>query len=181
MRGLIAGSSHVRRLQQFILNRPSLDNFALIDGPEIHFYGIRGGQISRSNDLSNISSKIQEIQPKHLILHIGENDLDNNNISKEDANELSLKLVLFANTVGSRFSLYSVTICHLLPRERTRNIKCDIYKELIKEANKALKCEIKNNSGLRYWQIFGVKNSASSVFLMECTRSCVLCVLSSRI
>jgi hypothetical protein len=68
MRGLIAGSSHVRRLEQFILNRPSLDNFSLIDGPEIHFYGISGGQISRSNDLSNISSKIQEIQPKHLIL-----------------------------------------------------------------------------------------------------------------
>ena len=98
-----------------MLNRPSLDNFSLIDGPDIHLYGISGGQISRSNDLANISSKIQEIQPKHLILHIGENDLDNNNISKEDASELSLKLVLFANTMRSRFSLYSVTICQLLP------------------------------------------------------------------
>ena len=92
MRGLIAGSSHVRRLEQFILNRPSLDNVALIDDPDIHFYGITGGKSSRSNDLSNISSKIQEIQPKHLILHIGGNDFDNNNISKEDASELRLKL-----------------------------------------------------------------------------------------
>ena len=119
MNVLIAGSSHVRRLEQFILTRPSLDTFALIDGPEIHFYGISGEKISRSNDLANISSKIQEIQPKHLILHIGGNDLDNNNISKEDASEVSLKLVLFANTLKSRFSLYSVTICQLLPRERT--------------------------------------------------------------
>ena len=122
MSGLIAGSSHVRRLEQFMLNRPSLDNFALIDGPDIHFYGISGGKSSRSNDLANISSKIQEIQPKHLILHIGGNDLDNNNISKEDASELSLKLVLFVNTVKSRFSLYSVTICQVLPSSSSPNL-----------------------------------------------------------
>jgi hypothetical protein len=122
MSGLIAGSSHVRRLEQFMLNRPSLDNFALIDGPDIHFYGISGGKSSRSNDLANISSKIQEIQPKHLILHIGGNDLDNNNISKEDASELSLKLVLFVNTVNSRFSLYSVTICQVLPSSSSPNL-----------------------------------------------------------
>lgn len=91
--------------------------------------------------------------------------MDNNNISKEDASALILKLVVFANTVKSRFSLYSVTVCQFLPRERTRNIKCDVYNELIKEANKALKWEIKNNFGLRYWGIFGVKYSANSVFV----------------
>ena len=50
-------------------------------------------------------------------------------------------------------------------KNQTRNIKYDIYNELIKEPNKAFKREIKNNSGLRYWRIFGVKKSGNSVFV----------------
>jgi len=78
----------------------------------------------------------------------------------ENAQEISLKLIVFANTVKARFNLKTVTILQLLPREKTRNLEsvadCNY---LVKETNKLIKAEIEQYPGIKYWKISGVKNS----------------------
>ena len=71
---------------------------------------------------SQINSKIQSSQPDHVVLHIGGNDLDVTQVNEQYCVELVLKLVLLAETFISRHILQSVTICELLPRQKTRHM-----------------------------------------------------------
>jgi len=72
---LIAGSSHVRRLQDYVEARHPFKNF-VIDNINVEFYGIGGGRVMNSVHTSQINLKIQSSQPDHVVLHIGGNDLD---------------------------------------------------------------------------------------------------------
>jgi len=51
MRILIVGSTHIKRLDRFISNRPALHNFSLENPPEISLFGISGGKITSSRHL----------------------------------------------------------------------------------------------------------------------------------
>jgi len=72
---LIAGSSHVRRSQDYVEARHPFKNF-VIDNINVEFYGIGGGRVMNSVHTSQINLKIQSSQPDHVVLHIGGNDLD---------------------------------------------------------------------------------------------------------
>ena len=163
---LIVGSSHIKPLDRFISNRPTLHNFSLENPPEISLFGISGGKITNSRQLDLIQQEIQQFAPGHLILHIGGNDLDITDCAVENAQEISLKLIVFANTVKARFNLKTDTILQLLPREKTRNLESVAdYNYLVKETNKLIKAEIEQYPGIKYWKIPGVKNPPNPVFV----------------
>jgi len=72
---LIAGSSHVRRLHDYVEARHAFKNFDL-DNINVEFYGIGGGRVMNSVHTSQINLKNQSSQPDNVVLHIGGNDLD---------------------------------------------------------------------------------------------------------
>ena len=123
---LIAESSHVRRLNDYVEASQAFKNFDL-HNINVEFYGIGGGQIMNSVHTSQINSKLQSSQPDHVVLYIGGNDLDVTQVNEQYCVELVLKLVLLAETFISRHILQSVAICELLPRQKTRHITVEKY------------------------------------------------------
>ena len=162
----VVGSSHVRRLEQYIANRKELNNFNLKYTPRVTFYGISGGKITdhgHSQSITNfISANLED--PAHLIIHIGGNDLDSRDFTQDITSEIALRLVVFASSLQKRFGLKTVTVW-LLPREVTRNVIPEQYNNSNKaviETNKILKAELKKYEDIKYWNIKGVKQSANN-------------------
>jgi len=160
---LIAGSSHVRRLNDYVEARQAFKNFDL-HNINVEFYGIGGGRVMNSGHTSQINSKIQSSQPDHVVLHIGGNDLDVIQVNEQYCEELVLKLVLLAETFISRHRLQSVTICELLPRQKTRHITVEKYNYFKKITNKFIKKELVAKSKIHFWKIKGVKESLENLF-----------------
>lgn len=90
--------------------------------------------------------------PRHVLIHIGGNDLDSNG---GDVQERVFKLITFASTITDTFDVSSVTICHVAPRK---------YNGLVKEANTLLKKELKGKQIIHYWKITGVKNATVEIY-----------------
>ena len=123
---LIAESSHVRRLNDYVEASQAFKNFDL-HNINVEFYGIGGGQVMNSVHTSQINSKMQSSQPDHVVLYIGGNDLDVTQVNEQYCVELVLKLVHLAETFISRHILQSVAICELLPRQKTSHITVEKY------------------------------------------------------
>ena len=161
---LILGSSHVRRLSHYISTVPRLANFGLAN-IQVEYFGISGGRIGRKDDIELFYQQIARVQPEHIILHIGGNDIDVQGADHEYIEEIVLKVVLVAQTFVSRFtSVRSVTVCELFPRLLTRKISVEHYNKLKRHFNLHLKQELKNSHSIQYWKIKGVKGSQVKIF-----------------
>ena len=77
--------------------------------------------------------------PSHIILHLGGNDLDNEELSEEFAEETVLKIISYCGMLKQRHSIQQVTIMQLLPRMETRHISHNIYNNMVVHANSFLK------------------------------------------
>lgn len=133
---LILSSSHIRRLERYIWDRPELRHFSLFNPPVINFLGISGGRITNSDHIDTFISSVRIHQPGHVLIHIGGNDLDSNG---GDVQEIVFKLITFASTIIDRFDVSSVTICQLLIRDKTLKVPPEKYNKLVKEAKTLLK------------------------------------------
>lgn len=111
---LILGSTHIRRLERYIWDRPR--HFSLFKPPAINFLGISGDRITNSEHIVTFISSLRVHQPGHVLIHIGGNDLDSNG---GDVLEIVFKLITFASTILDRFDVSSVTICQLLNHDKT--------------------------------------------------------------
>jgi len=160
---LLLGSSHIRRLEDYIRRRPQLRQFALNNPPVVNYHGISGGHITTSEHTNALMTSVNFHQPEHVLLHIGGNDLDKVNIKSSDVEEIILKLVTFAHTIIGRYNVQSVTICQLLNREKTRHVLPEAYNELVKQANKLLKKELSTIPHIYYWKISGVKYTTTEI------------------
>jgi len=75
-----------------------------------------------------------------------------------------LKLVLLAETFISKSRLQSVTICELLPRQKTRHITVEKYNYFKRITNKFIKKELVSKSKINFWNIKGLKESLENLF-----------------
>ncbi|XP_061172312.1 uncharacterized protein LOC133181747 [Saccostrea echinata] len=161
---LIAGSSHVKRFEQFVNQKQEFRNLHLNPNVCVTFYGMSGGKLTNNCHLEALEQKLRHVSPDFLILHLGGNDLDTATADEAYAYELCLRLCCIAETFTSRFKIKKTVICQLMPRYRTRFLDITIYNELVIKFNKALKRELVGKDFLQYWNLKGVKNSERTVF-----------------
>jgi hypothetical protein len=67
---VIFGSSHVKRLDNFIIANPFLNNFRL-QKFRITFHGISGGRINNPQDIMEFEHLIQTHNPRFVFVHLG--------------------------------------------------------------------------------------------------------------
>ena len=153
---LVMGSSHVNRLRHYtgINNTPALHNFDL-----------RGGRIYNKSHCQQWEHHISNVIPSHIIVHLGGNDLENEELSEEFAKETVLKIISYCGMLKQRHSIQQVTIMQLLPRTLTRHISQNIYNNMVVHANRFFKKEFKTILNIKYWNIKGVKNSPLNLYL----------------
>jgi len=140
---LVMGSSHVNRLRHYINNTPALHNFNLGNDPSVTLFGIGGGRIYNNSHCQQWEHQISNVIPSHIIVHLGGNDLDNEELSEEFAEETVLKIISYCGMLKQRHSIQQVTIMQLLPRMETRHISHNIYNNMVVHANSFLKKELK--------------------------------------
>ena len=112
MKVIIAGSSHVRRLADYVSNLPNAqcDISELLD---LRFCIVGGGKLENSSHIAVMESELSRTRPDCLILHVGCNDLDNNLADEHFCRQLVLKLVLLAKTFVKRYDVKTVFLCNL--------------------------------------------------------------------
>jgi lysophospholipase L1-like esterase len=115
--------------------------------------------VKNKQNIEQLESLIQEKRPDHIIIHIGGNDLDSRRANKQLAEEVALKIVALCDTFKVRYSVVSIAVCQLLPRESTRVVEQDDYNNFVKCANEHLRTELSARMNIFYWKLKGLKNS----------------------
>ena len=124
--------------------------------------------MKNKQNIERLESLIQEKRSDHIIIHIGGNDLDFRGANKQLAEEVALKLVALCDTFKVIYSVVSIAVCRLLPRESTRVVEQDDYNSCVKCANEHLRTELstrtnklcyKKKNEYFYWKLKGLKNS----------------------
>lgn len=87
----------------------------------------------------------------------GGNDLDSSGANKQLTVEVALKLVDLCDTFKVRYSVFSIAVCQLLPRESLRIVEQDDYNSFVKCTNEQLRTELSTRRKLK-----GLKNSENN-------------------
>ena len=159
---LVIGSSHINKLKEYIDANPDKRNFDIRD-INVHCYGISGGRIRRTHHVRDLERMIRIHNPSAIVIHIGGNDLDCENISLDEVNTIILRYTNLLKTFVNRYGLH-IVVCELMNRERTRNVDVDQYNEYVFQANQMLKAECHNEKSLTYWKLKGLKQSTRKIF-----------------
>ena len=146
MRVLIAGSSHVRRLEDYI-SHSGKTNFDLQIG-HLSFCGISGGKVLKSEHKNIVEAAVRDQTPDILVLHIGGNDLDDCDSNEKLCQEIALKLTMLAEVFIKRYNIGTVCIGEIIPKQTTRNLDVQQYNVLKRTLNKLLRDEIAKRSGI---------------------------------
>ena len=155
---LIIGSSHVWRFEQFM--RDHMDGDFKIRGcPNIAYHGISDGRISNKSHLDSFMQKIDRIQPQHLIVHIGGNDLDTQeNLELQEVEVIIFRLLAFLTMCKNRYNIASVTVLQLCFRSCTGHVPVEIYNNLVTSANQLLKENLDGLTNICYWKLGGMQD-----------------------
>ena len=155
---LIVGSSHVRRFETYMrVDRDS--DFTIANCPAVHYHGISGGRVCRPDHLQILKSKIRQLRPQHLIVHIGGNDLDTPvTRSSDDIHIFVLRLITFLSLCQRSYHIKDVTVLQLCSRNSTRHVPIDKYNTYVQLANRSLKEHLSTISNITYWKLGGMKN-----------------------
>lgn len=158
---LLMGSSHIERLRTFL---PENNPFQLSDNSDIHFHGISGGKILRSDHVQSYEAEVGRIRPSRIIMQIGGNDLDSKDVKGvsgvPDLDHIVLvvsKIVAIARLFITRYHVNNVIVCQFLFRETTRHVEVDTYNLMVLEANKLLKEMLRSDGQVHYWNLKGLK------------------------
>lgn len=160
---LLIGSSHIERLRIFL---PEDNPFQLSDNALVHFHGISGGRILRSDHVQSYETEVRRIRPSRIIMQIGGNDLDSKEVKGEsgvpDLDHVVLvisKIAALARLFISRYHVNNVIVCQFLFRETTRHVEVDRYNLMVLEANRLLKEMLKSDRQVHYWNLKGLKKA----------------------
>ena len=132
---LLIGSSHIYWHERFVQDN-KVQDYRRPDCPHVHYIGIRGGRITNSNRTRRLEHHISVIRPRHLLIHIGGNDLDE---VESDYQLIISRLLLFCNHCIAQYGITSVRVFQLMPRRVTRNLPVETYNMKVSEANTYLK------------------------------------------
>ena len=103
--------------------------------------------------------------PSHIIVHLGGNDLDSEELSEEFAEETVLKIISVCGMLKQRHSIQQVTIMQLY-QERKHAIYLKIFTiTWLFIPTVSLRKELKTILNFKYWNIKGVKNSPVNLYL----------------
>ena len=128
------GSSHIEKLQLSLSERNPLE---LSSETEVHFHGISGGRIYKSDHVKSFEFAVGRTRPSRVILQIGGNDSDSD--VKCDSETIDIdhivliltKIVALARLFITRFNAEHVVVCQLLFREKTRHINVKLYNSMV--------------------------------------------------
>ena len=163
MRSLFLGSSHVNHLEGY-LRKYGLQTFNLDDSHRVKTYGISGGCVYNASHLQRLEAKIDEFRPHQAILQLGGNDLDQENLTTADADEIVMRLVSLVSLWTNRYRIRDFVILQFMFRRKTRNIPVQIYNDVVLYANTKLKEELSTYPNLRYWNIKGIKYPSEPIY-----------------
>ena len=158
---LLMGSSHIEKLRLFLSESNPLQ---LSGESEVHFHGILGGRILRSDHVKSFETEVGRTKPSRIIIQIGGNDLDSVDI-KCDSDNVDIdhivlvltKIVALARLFITRFHVEHVAVCQFLFRDKTRHINVKLYNSMVVEANRMLKDMLKFDQQIHYWNLKGLK------------------------
>ena len=153
MATLVIGSSHIKHFEIY-LNEENLKDFGLHDCPVIHMFGISGGKISRPDHLGMLKEEVFSINPHHLIVHIGGNDLD----SDLDFEEMVFKLIAFLTQCRNSTAIKRITVLQFIQRSKTRELNVPNYNAKVVRANRFLRDQLTNIPNINYWNLKRMKN-----------------------
>ena len=160
---VIFGSSHVKRLDNFIIANPFLNNFRLQQF-RITCHWISGGSINNQQDILEFEHLIQTHNPRFVVVHLGGGDLDQKNNTCVDVEEIILRWINILHLFSWRYSV-TIAACQLLFRERIRHIDPVLYNNCVLKANKTTEGRI---SQVRQYYILEFKGQSSRNFLGRC-------------
>lgn len=162
MSTLFVGDSHVNRLRTHVgTEHPSSIVFNIAGLPSVSFYGISGGLVSNNKHLSLITAAVRQRRPRHVIACIGGNDLDTSDPGW-NPEILITRLVTFLTQLKNCFNLRKVTILSFFPRERTRHVSPETYRQRTMEANQLL-CDLCAQHHLKFWKLRGFTDSSHPI------------------
>ncbi|XP_061167216.1 uncharacterized protein LOC133176061 [Saccostrea echinata] len=159
MTSLVIGDSHVNRLRLYIgPGSSAADSYSIRELTTVKYYGISGGLVTNNHHLRKFSSIVQQINPHHLIVLLGGNDLD----SPSPVELIVTKLVSFLTQLKHLYQLKTVTILSYFPRERTRLVSAELYTRRVNQANENLRINCFEHK-LTYWKLRGFTNSRDPI------------------
>ena len=74
MNVLVLGSSHIRRLHDYIDRIANLTNFELDGKISVNYFGIWVGRITNSEHCYKWDWSVESINPQHMVVHLGGSD-----------------------------------------------------------------------------------------------------------
>ena len=155
---LLMGSSHIEKLRRFLTENNPL---RLSHDSPVHFHGISGGRILRSDHAQSFETEVGRRRPSRVIIQIGGNDLDSKDLKGDlDIDHIVLvisKIVALARHFINRYHVNHVIVCQFLFREITRHVQVETYNLMVVEANKMLKEMLKSDQQIHYWNLKGLK------------------------
>lgn len=161
MNVLIIGSSHVRRLEQFLRAK----DLAGLNLPDVFvkFYGISGALLSNQAHLDRFESYIRNFRPTIVYVQLGGNDLDSDKSDNPLAEEVGLRLINILRMWQRRYGIGYVVMGQLLCRNSTRHVPAELYNSLVSETNRTLQAELSAVNDVIYWKLKGCKHSQANI------------------
>lgn len=121
MTSLCDGDSDINRLKTFVGESPSSSVYNIASLKEVHYFGISGGRISNREHFQRIKAVIQHIEPCHVNVLIGGNELESADLVF-DVNSSIFQLVAFLTQIQNSYHVCSVTVLSLFHRVYTRHV-----------------------------------------------------------
>ena len=104
------------------LRKYGLQSFNRDDSHRVKTFGISGGCVYNASHLQLQEAKIDEFRPHQAILQLGGNDLDQENLTTADADEIVMRLVSLVSLWTNRYNIRDFVILQFMFRRKTRNI-----------------------------------------------------------
>ena len=143
----VVGHSFVVRLNDFILADRDTDlNFGLRK-VDVQFLGTSGLTIDR---LREVQEDLVELQPKVIVLLLGENDIKQDGVPEELALKLAAAVTMISTWAGGA----QVICCELMPRYYESDYKYFVqgYNDFAEEVNGHLKIELLSSQNCAFWR-----------------------------
>lgn len=142
---MLCGHSFVSRLRLYV-ERNRMIGFSELNC-DTHMVGVSGANVAKLRD----QVQLMNLKQGHVILQIGGNDLNNDNVKPRD---LASDIIQLARMLVREKGAESVTICQLLFRKYKRGARYplrDNYNELVMQVNRELKWVAEFFPKLKFW------------------------------
>ncbi|KAK6179056.1 hypothetical protein SNE40_011502 [Patella caerulea] len=170
-RVLLLGSSHICRLDKFMLQNKEYKNFNWRDDFELIqtcLFGIGGGKITSSRHCRRWEEKLSSERPDHLLVQFLGNDLDDPELNIDLVHEISDKMVAMLTMWVQRYNLQKITICKLMPRASVRYAdSVTHYNSMVMQCNNYLEQLVQSVPSWSLARLRGVSSELPAFHLLQ--------------